>query len=357
MAQLTSQVVVIGKLTRALKGNAVASTLLNQLMYWQGKHGEGFYVTSENLTEQVGISRKSQIKARKVLVELGLLTEERKGLPARLYFTVNVEAVAVLLEPLIGECSVDLRVVYGMVKKAPKTPSVPVVTTGSQQAITTELQPEDTTGSQPDATTGSQPVFISRVTTSKEEGIKEGTKEGSRGSAPPPVESSEARFARETRQRTNGTYISPYSLEANDHLAHLKEIIGSQNIRQEQVQDNYLRWYRDFGEEFVETAWQLSAKVALEKNKRQLWAFVDLFNEYPHYPKLANLVRQKHEAEQVPPAPRRNFEQGDRVTFKGKFYTVDETDGVGDFLELRDDGGTLLNAVPSKHVFPAEVAQ
>lgn len=348
--------------------NGDTAMFLAQLLYRRRVMGVEFYYTRDDIYEDTGIGHSAQRSARERLRKLGVLIETRRGLPCRTYYRVDLAALANVLEPVTGQTLTDLEHYYGSdshIQKGtsgkppqsptthvevPKTPSPSVVSLAAQQDV--QISRTTSEAHQPhnrlDALAAQPALENSRTAIYKED--KHKNKKEEKPASPPPVESSEARFARETRQRANGTYASPYDPEASEWLAHLRQTITPQNARNKQVQESYQQWYREFGAAFVEIAWQMSKNIAEEKGKKRLWMFIDLFNEYPYYPKLANFVRQKREAEKVPPAPRRDFEQGDRVTFKGRLYTVDETDGVGDFLELRDEDGILLNAVPSQYV-------
>jgi len=83
-----------------LTDSVKAALLLSQSLYWtrHGRHihrdGGWFFKTAEQWTLETGLSMKEQSTARKVLRELSILTEERRGLPARLYFRVELEELA-----------------------------------------------------------------------------------------------------------------------------------------------------------------------------------------------------------------------------------------------------------------------
>ncbi len=87
-----------------LTDSVKAALLLSQSLYWtrHGRHvqrdGGWFFKTAEQWTLETGLSMKEQSTARTVLRELSILTEERRGLPARLYFRVELEALARRLE-------------------------------------------------------------------------------------------------------------------------------------------------------------------------------------------------------------------------------------------------------------------
>ena len=74
-------------LTKKL-GNVNASILLSQFIYWHDKteHPLGVYKTQDEIKAETGLSRKEQETGRKVLRELGLITETYKRTEHKLYF-------------------------------------------------------------------------------------------------------------------------------------------------------------------------------------------------------------------------------------------------------------------------------
>ena len=69
---------------------------LGQLLYWHGKGSKDgwIYKTQEEMKEETCLSRRNQETARKKLVEAGVLEEELRGVPARLYYRVNTTKLA-----------------------------------------------------------------------------------------------------------------------------------------------------------------------------------------------------------------------------------------------------------------------
>ena len=79
-------------LTKKL-GNVNASILLSQFIYWHDKteHPLGVYKTQSEIQAETGLSRKEQETGRKVLRELGLITETYKRTEHKLYFLFHPE--------------------------------------------------------------------------------------------------------------------------------------------------------------------------------------------------------------------------------------------------------------------------
>lgn len=83
---------------------ATSGLFLSQLFYWsdKGDDPEGWiYKTIEQWQEETALTRSEQERARKILSELGLLEVERRGLPARLFFRLDVNRLASLLDAAI----------------------------------------------------------------------------------------------------------------------------------------------------------------------------------------------------------------------------------------------------------------
>jgi hypothetical protein len=85
-----------------LTGSVLAAVMLSQAFYWsrRTKHPGGwFYKTQEEWEEETGLTRGEQEAARKRLRITGFWAEERRGIPARLYFRVDLDMLA---EQLLG---------------------------------------------------------------------------------------------------------------------------------------------------------------------------------------------------------------------------------------------------------------
>ncbi len=79
-----------------ITGGVAETLLLCQLLYWHGKQEdvEGWiYKTQDELLDETGLSRREQETARRNLKSKGLLEEDRRGVPAKLYYRPNVDAL------------------------------------------------------------------------------------------------------------------------------------------------------------------------------------------------------------------------------------------------------------------------
>lgn len=74
-------------------GNPLAGIFLSQLVYWHDKTDcdLGVYKTSEEWQKETGLTYSHQKTARKLLKDLGILSETEKRLEHKLYFKLNIE--------------------------------------------------------------------------------------------------------------------------------------------------------------------------------------------------------------------------------------------------------------------------
>jgi hypothetical protein len=95
-----------------ISGSVTAALLLSQAWYWQRRAQDGdgwFFKTREEWSEETGLSRKEQETARARLREIGVLEEERRGLPAKLFYRVNSDVLEDLLNRLVGPKVTDCK--------------------------------------------------------------------------------------------------------------------------------------------------------------------------------------------------------------------------------------------------------
>jgi len=76
-----------------LTGSVLAAVMLSQALYWQRRtNGKNeFWKTMDEWEEETGLSRREQETARRALRKHGFWKEERKGVPAKLYFSVDLK--------------------------------------------------------------------------------------------------------------------------------------------------------------------------------------------------------------------------------------------------------------------------
>lgn len=83
-------------------GSVTAGLLLSQFWYWANSRDvtdrDGwFWKTMPEITDETGLTRTEQENARKKLVHLGILQEQRRGTPAKLWFRLDKDALYDLL--------------------------------------------------------------------------------------------------------------------------------------------------------------------------------------------------------------------------------------------------------------------
>ena len=82
-------------------GGVEAGVLASQFFYWYGKghNPEGWiYKTQAEIEEETGLTRRNQETARKKLRELGVLEENYAGMPAKLYYRLNLDQLFWLMD-------------------------------------------------------------------------------------------------------------------------------------------------------------------------------------------------------------------------------------------------------------------
>ena len=77
----------------SLTGSVNAALMLSQAVYWQKKNKDGdwWFQTREKWTDETGMTRDEQETARKKLRECSFWKEELRGVPAKMYYMVDIE--------------------------------------------------------------------------------------------------------------------------------------------------------------------------------------------------------------------------------------------------------------------------
>lgn len=130
-----------------LTGSAKSALLLGQALYWT-QHGRDiertqgwFYKTTSHWTQETGLSIREQVSARRRLVALGVLEERRAGVPAKLYYRVNLTHLAGVLDvpaqpnPGCGESSDVDRLIEQLGPASAFYPRIAAFTGGVHAAL------------------------------------------------------------------------------------------------------------------------------------------------------------------------------------------------------------------------------
>lgn len=86
-------------LAKALNG-VIEAVFVSQLLYWYDKgklEDNWIWKTQEEWTEETGLTRSNQETARRNLKKLGILKEQRKGVPGKIHFQLDLDRLADLL--------------------------------------------------------------------------------------------------------------------------------------------------------------------------------------------------------------------------------------------------------------------
>ncbi len=96
----------------AITGSVAATVFLANLFQWSGtqRDPDGWiYKTQEEIEAETGLSRREQETARKQLRAAALLREERRGVPARLYYLIHVETLNAAWEEFLANKDGGIR--------------------------------------------------------------------------------------------------------------------------------------------------------------------------------------------------------------------------------------------------------
>ena len=80
-----------------ITGGVKETLFLCQLLYWNGKQANKngwIYKTQKEMFEETGLSRYEQEAARRNLREKGFIKEVRKGVPAKMHYRVDLDAIS-----------------------------------------------------------------------------------------------------------------------------------------------------------------------------------------------------------------------------------------------------------------------
>ncbi|MBD8451849.1 replication protein [Serratia rubidaea] len=134
-----------------LGAGVTGALLLSQLVYWANRTSDEdgwVYKTQEDWESETGLTRYEQEGARKKLRSLGLLIEQKKGLPAQLFYKVDVGK----LNQLLASACKDAELPQTSKRKSSKPAAV------KPANIHTENTTENTTPPNPQGDDADAPV-------------------------------------------------------------------------------------------------------------------------------------------------------------------------------------------------------
>ena len=100
-AVLTDQPIAYHPLLAKVCKSVTTAVYLSQLLYWTPRArdpGGWFYKTEAALSEETGLTRRNQETGRSRLSELKILQVTRRGVPATLYYKLDLERLAELID-------------------------------------------------------------------------------------------------------------------------------------------------------------------------------------------------------------------------------------------------------------------
>ncbi|WP_346827752.1 replication protein [Serratia inhibens] len=184
--------------------------LLSQLIYWANRtnDAEGWvYKTQEDWENETGLTRYEQEGARKKLRSLGLLIELKKGLPAQLFYRVDVIKLNQLLAAACKDAEIPQTSAGKTSKPAGGKPA------NNHTEITTETTTEITDGESAGADHPEQ-AKADRMDYDK-------LLEAYHATLP---EMAEVRILTDTRKRAIRTFWKKFKFDENRWLAYLQFI-------------------------------------------------------------------------------------------------------------------------------------
>lgn len=90
---------------RPLLGSVTATIFFGQALYWSDKTGDAqgwFWKTQDDWATETGLSPDEQTSARKKLRGIGVLREEFRGIPRKLWFRLDLDRFEELVEAEFG---------------------------------------------------------------------------------------------------------------------------------------------------------------------------------------------------------------------------------------------------------------
>lgn len=103
---LLDRPIAFHKSLAVISGSIKAGLFLSQAIYWSRKKPDGwFYKTQVDWEEETMLTRREQDSSRDALKKRGFISEQRKGIPAKMFFKVNFEAIATAADKANLDCT------------------------------------------------------------------------------------------------------------------------------------------------------------------------------------------------------------------------------------------------------------
>lgn len=144
IARLLDRPIAYHRCLVTLTGSVTGAVMLSQAIYWQNRCNGDFYKTQQEWEEETGLSRREQETARKALAALShddqpLWSEKRQGLPAKIFYRVDLGVLEDLLQSSMAD-SANLDCTKAPISDGGKRQSF--ICTESTTETTTEREKE-----------------------------------------------------------------------------------------------------------------------------------------------------------------------------------------------------------------------
>lgn len=106
LMELLDRPIAFHRIFVKLTGSVTAALMLSQAFYWSKRTSDPdgwFYKTQAEWEDETGMGRYEQEGARKALRRLAFWEEKREGVPAKLFYRINLSSLEGLLTDLIAE--------------------------------------------------------------------------------------------------------------------------------------------------------------------------------------------------------------------------------------------------------------
>lgn len=163
VARLTaSRIVAYSPVLAEALGGIEEALLYQQIAYWSERATDPdgwFWKTQEQFQSELAMSRRNQETARRNLRALGVIEEDRRGVPAKLWFrAVPAAVVPLLLAPSLNGANAPDSMAETAMQERPKPPTIKRKTETTTETTAESSPPTPLTGG-----AGSEPYHLFQI--------------------------------------------------------------------------------------------------------------------------------------------------------------------------------------------------
>lgn len=103
-----------------ITNSVTAGVLLAQIVYWGAKYKE-FYKTDDEFCKEIAIGLYELKSAKTKLQKLGFVKIQRKGIPAKTYYTINLDEIIQCITRVGKNQEQELGKIHNLIKAKPRT--------------------------------------------------------------------------------------------------------------------------------------------------------------------------------------------------------------------------------------------